>query len=203
MSHTDIDERFDTIVVGGRCAGAVTAMLLARAGQRVLVLEAGRANSDTLSAHALMRAGVLHMHRWGLLEAIQAAGTPPIHRIHRTEFHYGNDVEIVDVRPDTGVTALYAPRRTVLDQVLADTAERAGAQIRTGARVTEVLSGSDGRLSGVRALMRGSRTSSVASATSLWAPTDGSPPLLEPCRRRSRTPARAAGPILYGYWGDT
>ena len=81
-------EHYDTIVVGARCAGAATAMLLARSGQRVLVLDAARAGTDTLSTHALMRGGVLQLHRWGLLDAVVAAGTPAI---RHTEFHYGRN----------------------------------------------------------------------------------------------------------------
>jgi flavin-dependent dehydrogenase len=129
-------EHYDTIVVGGRCAGAATAMLLARAGQRVLLLEAGRAGTDTLSTHALMRGGVLQLHRWGLLDAVVAAGTPAI---RHTEFHYGDDVETVDVTPSAGVAALRAPRRTVLDPILAAAARNAGADVRHGVRVDDLL----------------------------------------------------------------
>ena len=70
------------------CAGAATAMLLARGGLRVLVIEAARRGTDTLSTHALMRGGVLQLHRWGLLDAVVAAGTPAI---RATEFSYGDD----------------------------------------------------------------------------------------------------------------
>jgi 2-polyprenyl-6-methoxyphenol hydroxylase-like FAD-dependent oxidoreductase len=101
---------YDAIVVGGRCAGAATAMLLARGGMRVLVVEAARPGTDTLSTHALMRGGVLQLHRWGLLDAVVDAGTPAI---RSTEFAYGDDeVETVDIRPSGGISALYAPRRT-------------------------------------------------------------------------------------------
>jgi 2-polyprenyl-6-methoxyphenol hydroxylase-like FAD-dependent oxidoreductase len=64
-----MDPHYDVIVVGGRCAGSATAMLLARGGLRVLVVEATRPGTDTLSTHALMRAGVLLLDRWGLLGA--------------------------------------------------------------------------------------------------------------------------------------
>ena len=68
--------RHDVIVVGARAAGAATAMLLARSGLDVLVLDRGRYGADTLSTHALMRGGVVQLHRWGLLDAVVAAGTP-------------------------------------------------------------------------------------------------------------------------------
>ena len=69
---------YDVVIVGGRVAGASTAMLLARAGARVAVVERSRLGSDTLSTHALMRAGVLQLFRWGLLERLVSAGTPSI-----------------------------------------------------------------------------------------------------------------------------
>jgi 2-polyprenyl-6-methoxyphenol hydroxylase-like FAD-dependent oxidoreductase len=77
-------ESWDAIIVGARCAGAATALLLARAGLKVLVLERGRPGSDTVSTHALMRGGVLQLARWGLLGRIQAAATPPV---RSTTFH--------------------------------------------------------------------------------------------------------------------
>ena len=56
---------YDVIVVGARAAGASTAMLLARAGLRVLLVDRAAYGSDTLSTHALMRGGVLQLFRWG------------------------------------------------------------------------------------------------------------------------------------------
>ena len=85
-------DRHDVVIVGARCGGAATAMLLARRGLNVLVLERARLGSDTLSTHALMRGGAVQLRRWGLLDRIAAAGTPPI---RRTLFHYGDD----DTRP--------------------------------------------------------------------------------------------------------
>src|SRR5581483_10359945 len=55
---------YDAVVVGARCAGAATAMLLARAGARVLLVDRGAYATDTLSTHALMRGAVLQLHRW-------------------------------------------------------------------------------------------------------------------------------------------
>ena len=77
--------RYDAVVVGGRVAGASTALLLARAGARVALLERSPRGSDTVSTHALMRGGVLQLSRWGLLPDLVRAGTPPI---RRTLFHY-------------------------------------------------------------------------------------------------------------------
>lgn len=88
---------YDAIVVGARVAGAATAMLLARAGLDVLVvLDRAHPGADTLSTHALMRGGVLQLRRWGLLDTIVDAGTPPI---RRTVIHYGDRAEAVDISP--------------------------------------------------------------------------------------------------------
>ena len=81
-----------------------------------------------------MRGGVLQLHRWGLLDRVIAAGTPPI---RRTRFIYGASVDIT-IKPSYGVDALYAPRRTVLDPILVDAARDAGADIRYGITVTDV-----------------------------------------------------------------
>src|SRR4051794_32947561 len=77
---------YDVLVVGARCAGAATAMLLARAGVRVLLVDRADYGSDTLSTHALMRGGVLQLHRWGVLPQVVSVHTPAI---RRTSFHYG------------------------------------------------------------------------------------------------------------------
>ncbi|HXV94589.1 MAG TPA: FAD-dependent monooxygenase, partial [Pseudonocardia sp.] len=69
---------YDAIVVGARCAGAATAMLLARQGLHTLLLDRERPGRDTLSTHALMRGAVGRLDRWGLLDDVRAAGTPPL-----------------------------------------------------------------------------------------------------------------------------
>ncbi len=140
---------YDAVVVGGRVAGASTAMLLARAGARVLLLERTPYGSDTLSTHALMRAGVLQLSRWGLLGEVARAGTPPVRRIR---FHYAGDETVqVSVRPSPGVEALYAPRRHLLDRILVDAAAAAGVEVRHGVAVVGLTRDRDGRVDGVRA----------------------------------------------------
>ena len=136
---------YDVLVVGARCAGAATAMLMARSGLRVLVIDRGRYASDTTSTHALMRGGVMQLHRWGLLPRIVAAGTPAV---RSTEFHYGEDVVQVEIRPQHGVEALYAPRRTLLDSTLVDAARAAGAEVRHGCTLAALVRHTDDRVSG-------------------------------------------------------
>lgn len=135
----------DVVVVGARAAGASTAMLLARAGLSVVLLDRERPGADTLSTHALMRGGVLQLFRWGLLDQVVAAGTP---LIRETTFHYADSDVTVAVKPSAGVDALYAPRRTVLDPILVAAAASAGVDVRYGNRVV-ALSHQRGRVAGV------------------------------------------------------
>jgi flavin-dependent dehydrogenase len=140
-----VSSRYDALVVGARAAGASTALLLARRGLRVLAVDRGAYGADTLSTHALMRAGVLQLARWGLLGRIEAAGTP---RVERTVFHYEDEAVDVRIKPRDGVPALYAPRRTLLDRVLVDAAVEAGASVRHGIRVSSLARNDRGRVVG-------------------------------------------------------
>ena len=128
---------YDVVIVGARVAGAATALQLAQRGLRVLAIERSEYGSDTLSTLALMRAGVLQLHRWGLIDRLLEEQTPAI---QATSFHYGDDPEVrVEIKPRDGIDALYAPRRSVLDRLLVDAARAAGARIEHRARVTELL----------------------------------------------------------------
>jgi len=148
------NQSYDAVIVGARVAGAATAMLLARFGLRVLLVDRGRPGTDTMSTHALMRGGVLQLSRWGLLDAVVAAGTPPV---HRTTFRYASEVVPVTLKPSFGVAALYAPRRTVLDPILVDAAAAAGAEVRFGVAVSGVTRAAAGRVTGVFGRTRAGR----------------------------------------------
>ena len=139
---------YDVVVVGARVAGASTAMLLARAGLRVALVDRAGYGSDTVSTHALMRAGVMQLSRWGLLPTVTATGVPPV---RRTLFHYGREESVeISIRPSVGVDALYAPRRHLLDRILVDAAAQAGAEVLHDTVVTGLLRDADGRVTGVR-----------------------------------------------------
>jgi flavin-dependent dehydrogenase len=146
--------KFDAIIVGARCAGAATALLLARAGARVLLVDRGTYGADTLSTHALMRGAVLQLHRWGVLPAIVAAGTPPV---QATTFSYSEQDITVPIEPKFGVSALFAPRRALLDRILVDAAADSGAEVSYGVRVDDVVRDSRGRVRGITAVALGSR----------------------------------------------
>ena len=160
---------YDVVVVGGRVAGASTALLLARAGLRVAVVERSRLGADTVSTHALMRAGVLQLSRWGVLPELVAAGTPAI---RRTAFHYadGEDARVT-LRPTPGVDALYAPRRHLLDRVLVEAAATSGADVLHETPVVGLLRDDDGRVLGVR--LPGTDGGEVAVRAGLTVGADG------------------------------
>ena len=140
-----METHYDTIVIGARTAGATTAMLLAQAGQRVLVIDKAKYGSDTLSSHALMPGAVNSLHRWGLLDAVFAADTP---MITETRFVYGGENMTIEVKPRPGVPGLAAPRRTVLDPILVDAAIDAGATVRHETSLLDLVTAADGRVCG-------------------------------------------------------
>src|SRR5689334_8424691 len=140
---------YDVIIAGARCGGAATALLLAQAGVRVLLIDRQALGSDTMSTHAIMRAGVLQLDRWGLLQRLLSQRTPPI---GTTTFHYGPTPVRVAIKPEHGVHHLYAPRRTVLDRMLVEAAQAAGAEVRHGVALSALQFESSGRVIG--ALLR-------------------------------------------------
>jgi flavin-dependent dehydrogenase len=139
-------KNYDVIVIGARCAGSPTAMLLARRGYRVLVLDRASFPSDTLSTHVVQPKGVAALARWGLLEAVAATGCPPV--LSQT-FDFGAFSLRGTPRPVEGNSTVYAPRRTVLDKILVDAAAAAGAEIREHVTIEEVLRSDDGAVIGV------------------------------------------------------
>lgn len=191
-----MNSEYDVIVVGGRCAGAATAMLLARGGMRVLVVEAARPGTDTLSTLALMRGGVLQLQRWGLLEAVIESGAPAI---TSTEFAYGDEIETVDIRPSDGIAALRAPRRTALDALLLDAARAAGAEIRVPARVTRVLT-DGGSVRGIEGVDRGSRTAFRATARLIIGADGRNSTIAAAVDAPIRLRGTASGAVVYGHF---
>ena len=186
---------YDAVIVGARCAGASTAMLLARAGLDVLAIDRDPAGTDTLSTHALMRGGVLQLARWGLLERVVATGAPPV---RTTTFHYGDEAIEIAIKPRDGIDALFAPRRTVLDALLQDAARSAGAEIVHGARAMDIVREADGRVRGIALERDGERTIVRAD---LVIGADGRRSRLArlvgaPIERRGR---HAVG-VIYGYY---
>jgi flavin-dependent dehydrogenase len=182
---------YDAVVVGARCAGSASALLMARAGLRVLLLDRVHPGRDTLSTHALMRAGVLQLDRWGLLDEITAAGTPPV---TGTTFHYADGAERVALS-----TPLYAPRRTVLDPVLLNAALAAGVEVELGVDVTAVTRDDTGRVNGARTRARGGAERVLRAALTVGADglRSGMARAVDACVIWRGATASA---LIYGYW---
>jgi flavin-dependent dehydrogenase len=144
---------YDAIIVGARCAGSPTAMLLARKGYKVLLVDRVTFPSDTISTLIIHPGGVSSLRRWGLLDRLTATGCPPI---EKWVFDFGPfALEGSSGTSESPVT--YAPRRTVLDKLLVDAAAESGAEVREGFSVDEVLFDEDGRVTGIRGRQNGGR----------------------------------------------
>jgi flavin-dependent dehydrogenase len=157
---------YDVIVVGARCAGSPTALLLAQKGYRVLVVDRTTFPSDTVSTHVVHPTGVDALRRWGLVSEVVASGCPAIDTY---SFDFGPLV--IEGSPGTRESPVsYCPRRTVLDKVLVDGAAAAGAEVREGFGVDELVI-EDGRVVGIRG--RSSGGAEERSVRASWSELTG------------------------------
>ncbi len=189
-----MNKPYDVIVVGARCAGSPTAMLLARRGFRVLVVDRATFPSDTVSTHMLHPLGVAALKRWGLLERLAATACPPIRTY---TFDFGPFT--ISGSPGTAdAPVAYCPRRTVLDKLLVDAAAEAGADIREGFIVEELLI-QDERVVGVKGRSKSGLPSAEHAAVVVGA--DGRHSLVADAVRPQQYNERP--PLLapyYTYW---
>jgi 2-polyprenyl-6-methoxyphenol hydroxylase-like FAD-dependent oxidoreductase len=162
---------YDVIVVGARVAGAPTAMLLARCGHRVLMVDRAEVGSDTTSTHTILRMGMLQLKRWGLADRLVDTGPPPIQRV---TLGFGDELIGIDLSDDFGIDTLYAPRRTVLDPLLVDAAVEAGVDLMAPARLIDLI-WSEQRVAGVTLDVDGEEVEAsarfVVGADGMWSRT--------------------------------
>jgi 2-polyprenyl-6-methoxyphenol hydroxylase-like FAD-dependent oxidoreductase len=188
---------YDAIVVGARVAGAPTALLLARAGHRVLLVDRDPFPSDTMSTHYIHQPGVACLKRWGLLDRIVASGCPPI---TWWRFNLGPLVLQGWGPSIDGIAEAYAPRRTVLDTILVEAAAAAGVEVRTGFSVQD-LTWDDDRVTGIRGRSRDGST--VTEQTHVVVGADG---IHSTVARAVNAPRYHEKPPLacyyYAYWRD-
>lgn len=158
---------YDVIIVGARCAGAPTAMLLAQRGVRVLLLDRATFPSDIMNSHYIRQRGIVNLQRWGLLPAIAASNCPPVREvlIHLGDIPLRGRPQFLD-----GMPGEYAPRRIFLDKILVDAAVAAGAELRDGFAVREILLDGE-RVVGVNGRPRGG--ASVSERATLVVGADG------------------------------
>ena len=137
---------YDAIIIGGRCAGSPLAMLLARKGYKVLVVDKAVFPRDTISTHHIHQPGVKKLKDWGILDKIRATDTPATSKI---SFDVGPFALEGIPTPAGEVIESFAPRRRILDTILAESAIEAGAEFRGGFTVTELVRKND-RVIGIR-----------------------------------------------------
>ncbi|MEW5957452.1 MAG: NAD(P)/FAD-dependent oxidoreductase [Chloroflexota bacterium] len=137
---------YDAIVIGARCAGAPTAMLLARQGHKVLLVDRATFPSDIPHGHFIYRGGPRRLKAWGLLDNILASGCPPVSKmiLDMGPFPLAGEDLVVD-----GVAMGCGPRRKVLDKILVDAAVAAGVELREQFSVEEFTNDGD-RMTGIR-----------------------------------------------------
>ncbi|MPY88639.1 MAG: hypothetical protein GEU99_12025 [Luteitalea sp.] len=145
--------RYDVIVVGARCAGSPLAMLLAKRGAKVLLVDRATFPSDIPHGHFIHRQGPRLLKEWGLLDRI-AAATPAV-RNWLADF--GDFPLVARDLVEDGVAWGYAPRRTILDKVLIDAAAGCGVEVREGFGVGEYVF-EDGKCVGIRGGVKGGAT---------------------------------------------
>lgn len=186
---------YDAIIIGARCAGSPTAMLLARKGYRVLLVDRATFPSDTISTQIIWPMGVAQLRSWGLLHRLIASNCP---KVTRFTMDLGDFPLSGWGPPVQGIADSYGPRRIVLDEILVDAAVEAGAELREGFSVDEILS-ADGRVTGIRGRDKGG--SSVTEEAEIVIGADGKHSLLA---RTVQAPEYEAIPSLscfyYTYW---
>ena len=186
---------YDAIIVGARCGGSPTAMLLARHGYRVLLVDRATFPSDTMSTHIVHNPGIAQLQRWGLADRLIATGCPAIDTYR---FDFGPFAIAGTPRAANGAPQAYAPRRKVLDSLLVEAAEHAGAEVRTGCSVEELLV-EDGTVVGIRARTKGGSSHEEHARVVIGA--DGVHSLVARAVQASayrEVPAREA--MYYSYW---
>jgi 2-polyprenyl-6-methoxyphenol hydroxylase-like FAD-dependent oxidoreductase len=188
---------YDAIIVGARCAGSPTAMLLARKGYRVMLVDKATFPSDVVNGYYLHQTAVARLKRWGLLDKLRACNCPPLLTL---TFDFG-DFALTGSPPPAGdVVEGYAPRRAVLDKLLVEAAEEAGTELREGFAVQELVW--DGAcVAGIRGRAQGGAT--VTERARIVIGADGR----HSCVARTvKAPAYHVQPALtcwyYTHWSD-
>jgi flavin-dependent dehydrogenase len=137
---------YDAIIIGARCACSPTAMLLARKGYRVLLVDKASFPSDTISTHIIWPHAAEVMDGWGLLDRLAATGCPPV--ALNMIFDVGPFALKGGVIDTNGGRGGFCPRRTVLDKILVDAAVESGAELRENFTVESLVLDGD-RVAGI------------------------------------------------------
>jgi flavin-dependent dehydrogenase len=189
---------YDAIIVGARCAGSPTAMLLASKGYKVLLVDRAAFPSDTISTALVWHPGIALLKRWGLFDKIIDSNCPP-----QSKFSFdAGDIALTGQPPSfDGAAEFCMPRRKILDKILVDAAVAAGAELREGFTVQELLADGD-RITGIRGHAHGG--SVVSEKARIVIGADG---MRSVVARAVQAPAYNDKPPLacwyYSYWSGT
>jgi 2-polyprenyl-6-methoxyphenol hydroxylase-like FAD-dependent oxidoreductase len=190
-----MSESYDALVIGARCGGSPTAMLLARHGYKVLMVDRATFPSDTVSTHFIHAPGMAALERWGLRDAVAESGCPPIRTY---SFDFGPFTITGSPRPSDGIDEGYCPRRTVLDTMLVHAAADAGVEVREGFSVEDVVI-EDGTVVGIRGKEAGGRT--VTERAKVVIGADGrNSSVAKAVQPEHYNEKPAVGPAFYSYW---
>lgn len=152
----------DVVVVGGGPAGSATAILLARAGLKVCLLEKGRYPREKACGEYLSPGCIPLLRRLGVLSAVEASQPHPIRGMR---IAVSEGTVVTATYPGNGAAPHgYALPRYRLDPVLFEAARAAGVECREGWRVVEVMR-DGGRVVGVTADCGGRQVAVTASVT--------------------------------------
>jgi 2-polyprenyl-6-methoxyphenol hydroxylase-like FAD-dependent oxidoreductase len=188
-------QSYDAIVVGARCAGSPTAMLLARKGYRVLMVDRATFPSDTVSTHFVHAPGMAALERWGLRNDLAASGCPPVRTY---SFDFGPFTIAGSPRATDGIDEAYCPRRPVLDTMLVHAAADAGVEVREGFAVDEVLI-EDATVVGMRGRTTGGTTVTERAAVVIGADGRNSS-VAKSVQPEQYNEKPAVSPAFYSYW---
>ncbi|MGQ0646906.1 MAG: NAD(P)/FAD-dependent oxidoreductase [Gemmatimonadaceae bacterium] len=161
----------DVIVVGAGPAGSATACFLARAGLHVIVLDRAHFPRDKPCAEYLSPQASRLLDQMGALEQVERAGAAQLTGMRVTA---PNGVSFLgEFSSSHGFRGFrdcgLALRRTVLDALLLDRARVAGAEVREGVRVRDLVR--DGNR--VRGVVIGEGPSTTEVRASLVVGADG------------------------------
>jgi flavin-dependent dehydrogenase len=141
-----VARKYDVVVVGGRCAGSPLAMLLAREGLSVALVEQATFPRDTLSTHIFETSALAFLNRIGVLSALRATGAPIVNHVDLRQEGFRARVPVPQQPGDVG--GVMSVRRMLLDPMLLEAAAGAGAEVLLGAKVTALVR-DRGRVTGV------------------------------------------------------
>lgn len=126
----------DVVIVGARCAGSALATSLSRGGADVLMIDRATFPSDTLSTHIIFPNTIARLEQLGVLDRLLGDHDVPMLAFKMIGF--GHEVS-GNFTPVDGFDSVFTPRRIALDAAMVRTAIDAGAEVRFGEKLVDVI----------------------------------------------------------------